>query len=93
MTNLKLFEITASYGLLLTEQSQTSLEILQKNKDCFYYDYNNLDNLNDTIAYIFKESNKYIINETKLNGYKTITNNSHSVEDRIDMVLSKLNTL
>jgi spore maturation protein CgeB len=83
-TNLKIFEITASNGLLLTEETEISKSIL--GSSAFFYDPNNLPTLNDNINNIIS----YKENITNLceKGYKNITSNQHSIHDRVEQILN-----
>ena len=90
LTNLKLFEVTACSGLLITENSSTSFEILEKDKEAFYYNPNEKQDLNEVLSYIFDPKNRNEIEEVRINGYNKIMTNFHSVEDRIEKVITEI---
>ncbi len=83
-TNLKIFEITASNGLLLTETTEISKSILGNSS--FFYDPNNLSSLNDNINSIISSSGN--IANIRESGYKNITSNHHSIYDRVEQILN-----
>lgn len=88
LTNLKLFEITASGGLLLTENNSTTKELLQNN--CLYYDHDNIDEFNNTLQMIFDHKNHNYIQDFRLKGTKYIINNNFSINDRVEELLNYL---
>lgn len=83
-TNLKIFEITASNGLLLTEATDTSKSILGTN--AFYFDAIVPTSLNDNIHNIIS-NNSYNI-KIKDAGYNNMTLNNHSIFDRVEQILN-----
>jgi spore maturation protein CgeB len=83
-TNLKIFEITASNGLLLTESTEISESIL--GNTAFFYDPNNLSTLNDNIYELISSSEN--IENLCEKGYKNITSNHHSIHDRVEQILN-----
>jgi len=85
-TNLKIFEITASNGLLLTESIDASISILGKN--AFYFDANVPKSLNESIDNIFSNNNDN--SKIKDAGYKNITTNNHSIFDRVEQIINIL---
>jgi len=85
-TNLKLFEITASSGLLLTESTNVTNEIFKDS--CFYYDYNNINSLNNTIQYILNLKNFNYVEQVKQKGVEVTYNNKHSINDRVKEILN-----
>lgn len=86
LTNLKIFEITASNGLLLTENNTTSNSILGDN--VFYFDFNNTEKLNETIKHIFTNSNSTILENMIANSYQNITMNENSIKHRVEQILN-----
>jgi hypothetical protein len=85
LTNLKIFEITASNGLLLTENNSTSKSILSDN--VFYFDFNNTEKLNETIKYIYANSNNTLLENMIANSYHNITMNENSINHRVEQIL------
>lgn len=88
VTNLKIFEITASYGLMLTEYSPTINNIIKDN--CFYFDIDKMDKLNNSLNFLFDSKNNEILKKMTLNSYDNIKSNFHSINDRVDEVLKIL---
>jgi spore maturation protein CgeB len=87
LTNLKLFEIAASDGLLLSEYNSHSNNILEENKECYYYDVKK-GNLNLKLESIFnKISNKELLT-IKNTGYEVMQVENHSITNRVDTILS-----
>ncbi len=80
-TNLKLFEITASNGLLLTEQNDVTQRILGSNS--VYYNYNNVLEFNDVIEDIFNPYKFEYYNEIRNNGYFNVVNTNNTINDRV----------
>ncbi len=81
LTNLKIFEITASFGLLLTENTAPTFDILKDN--CLYYDQNNINHLNATISNVFNSKVETVFSEIRNNGYNRIHENMNSIDDRV----------
>lgn len=88
LTNLKIFEITASYGLMLTEFNSTIEDIMKE--DCFYFEVDKINELNNTLEYIFNENNEKLINQIRINGFNNIIKNNNSINDRVDTILKIL---
>jgi hypothetical protein len=86
-TNLKLFEITASNGLLLTEHNISSENILGNNS--IYYNSDDVSHLNYVIEDIFNPNNLEYYNEIRNKGYLNIINNN-SINDRVDSIIDIL---
>ena len=84
LTNLKMFEITASGGLLLTEENDFCKNILKENQDCFYYTELNL---NDRLNTIFNEISENHLEQIRLSGHDRIISNGNSINDRVDYIL------
>jgi hypothetical protein len=80
-TNLKLFEICASNGLLLTEENEASKEIL--GNSCVYYNFNNTVSLNRYIEDILDENKSEYYNELRESGYLNIVTGGNSIRDRV----------
>jgi len=86
-TNLKIFEIIASGGFLLTEDNIQCRELL--GDFGFYYDDSNL---NDVLKQIFEmELDEY--NSKRNLMYKQLIKNSNSIYDRVDDLLSHIRSL
>jgi len=80
-TNLKLFEISASNGLLLTEENEASKEIL--GNSCVYYNFNDPMSLNKNIEDILDEDKFEHYNELRNSGYLNIMASGNSIRDRV----------
>jgi spore maturation protein CgeB len=85
ITNLKVFEITACFGLLLTDYNAYTESFLKNGS--LYYSPENMDELNERLAYIFDSQNNDSIQQIKESGYLTITNSNNTINDRVDVVL------
>ena len=83
-TNLKIFEITASDGLLLTEKNKKSEEILSNTA---YYYTEKTGELNQIIESIFLENREQVILEKRESSYQRILNGGNSIENRVDTLL------
>ena len=81
-TNLKIFEIVASGGIILTEDNDITREIL--GEDCFYYD--GINNINTIIQKIKKLPRKSLIQKREKTYLRLISNN-HSIDDRVKEML------
>lgn len=88
LTNLKLFEITASFGLLLTEYNEITNGILKEN--CFYYNANDHVRMNEKIESIFNKNNNELICEQRQNGFNRIVQNHHSITDRVGTLIDTI---
>ncbi len=86
LTNLKLFEITASNGLLLTEVNDSTSEIF--NDSCFYY--NEFGNINESLDFLFDLVNNDYINSVRDLGHKKIVEGNNSIFDRVDFILNSI---
>lgn len=93
LTNLKLFEITASNGLLLSEYNDFSQTILHRNKHCFYYNMQQPDSLNNALTDIFDKIPLQDVLNIRAYGYMHIYNNNNSITDRVQEILTVINTL
>lgn len=85
MTNLKLFEITASYGLLLTEFTQPIYDIFGQN--CLYYHTDRADDLNKQLTEVMQEFTPADLHEIRENGYRTVTEGGHDIATRVNTIL------
>lgn len=74
---------------MLTEYSSTINNIIKNN--CFYFDIDKMDELNNSSNYLFDLKNNKILEKMTLNSYKNIKSNSHSINDRVDEILKILN--
>ena len=90
LVNLRIFETTASFGLLLTEHNSYTESLLKDG--CIYYDAESVQDLNDKIASVFNEENAEWVNSVKEKGYDIIINGQNSINDRVDQVLAALVT-
>jgi spore maturation protein CgeB len=91
LTNLKVFEITACYGLLLTDYNAYTESILKNG--AYYYTPLQGNELNERIAFIFNPENAGIISQVKETGYLTTTGSHNTINDRVDRVLEVINHL
>lgn len=89
LTNLKLFEITASYGLLLTEFNEVTAQILKE--DCIYYNAEDPVLMNEKIEHIFKSKSSNLYNEVRQNGFNRVMQNHHSIADRVNTLIDVIN--
>lgn len=83
-TNLKIFEITASNGLILTEDNSTSRVLLKNNG--FYYKE---DNLNEIIQIIYNLSETEYQDQISLS-HQAIIEGNNSIYDRVNEILNYL---
>lgn len=82
LTNLKIFEIVASGGILLTEKNKSSMEILGEN--CFYFQ--GIQDINNMISVIKSLSKKELL-EHKEKTYSRIIKGKNSIDDRVKEML------
>ncbi len=80
-TNLKIFELSACGGLVLTEENKTSQCLL--NNEGVYY---NMKNLNEKIEYIFNLSLEDY-NEKKERLYNYVVNNNNDINSKVEELL------
>ena len=85
LTNLKIFEIIASGGILLTEKNQSSMEILGEH--CFYFQ--GTQDINNMIKVIKSLSKKELL-EYKEKTYSKIINEENSIDDKVKQMLNYL---
>ena len=85
LTNLKIFEIVASGGILLTEKNQSSMEILGEH--CFYFQ--GTQDINNMIKVIKSLSKKELL-EYKEKTYSKIINEENSIDDKVKQMLNYL---
>ena len=85
LTNLKIFEIIASGGILLTEKNQSSIEILGEH--CFYFQ--GTQDINNMIKVIKSLSKKELL-EYKEKTYSKIINEENSIDDKVKQMLNYL---
>lgn len=85
-TNLKLFEIPACSGFLLSSYSEASKKILEADTDCKYFKIWDFNAVNNQISEIFKMSN-YEFEEVRNNGYNKIIAGSNTINDRVESIL------
>jgi hypothetical protein len=89
VTNLKTFEIPASYGLMLTEYTPEMKTILGNN--CFYYYPNIINNISDEISKIFSTHTINNLKEIRHESYNSIINGGHDIGKRVDHILKSIN--
>ena len=83
-SNLRIFEVTASGGLLMTPRNSFSESLFEKEEGCFLFNC-----VNEVNRFI---QAKDLINNDKLRlaGYNTIKNGKHTFSDRVDQVMYEL---
>ena len=89
VTNLKTFEIPASYGLMLTEYTPEMKNILGDN--CFYYYPNIVNNISDEISKIFSNHTMNKLREIRHESYNSIINGGHDIGKRVDLIIKSIN--
>ena len=88
-TNLKVFEIPASNGFMLSEKTNGISEILKSEIDCKFFDPKTSDNLNEQINNVFTmKENDFLL--MRQNGYEKIVNNNNSIVNRVDFIINDL---
>ncbi len=86
-TNLKLFEITACAGFLLSSYSEEAEKIVNADSDAFYFPIWEAGALNKRIKEIFSMDNRDF--ETiRNNGHQKIINGKHAINDRVNSLLA-----
>ena len=85
LTNLKLFEITASYGLLLTEFNEVTEQIFKE--DCIYYNAEDPVLMNEKIELIFKDKSRDLYSNVRQNGFNRVMQNHYSIADRVNTLI------
>lgn len=88
-TNLKIFEITACNGFLLSDYTETSAEIIKQESECCFYDFEKKSDLNRQIEKIFGYT-KSDYDKIRDSGFSRITNNHNSIYDKTDFILQYL---
>lgn len=86
VTNLKNFEIPASYGLILTDFSQTIYSYL--GDFAFYFDPSDLDSLNFIIDKIFTNYSINELHNIRHESYLHIRKNNNDIENRVNKIIS-----
>ena len=84
-TNLKIFEIVASGGILLTNNNEMTKKIM--GDYCFYYD--GVEDLNMVIQKIRSLSKDELLMK-KQKSYLRLISNKHSIDDRVKEMLNHL---
>jgi spore maturation protein CgeB len=88
-TNLKVFEIPASNGFLLTEKTNAIRDILNPEIDCMFFDPLTKDSINEKIESVFEMSREnYLLMRNR--GYNNIISNKNSIVDRVEFILKDL---
>ena len=88
-TNLKIFEIPAAYGFLLTEKTNGIKDIFDTGSDCMFFDSLTTGSLNEKINYIF-DMNRDAYLTMRNNGYDRIVENNNSIVDRVEFIIKDL---
>ena len=88
-TNLKIFEIPASNGFLLTESTNGIYDILNPETDCMCFNSLSKDSINEKINCVF-EMNKENYLGMRKNGHDRIVLNRNSIVDRVEFILKDL---
>ena len=81
-TNLRLFEVPASNGLLVTERTQDSEDILKDSVDCIMF-----SSIEELIQRLNSEKQAKFIAKK---GYQKITHSNHEFSDRVDSIINYL---
>jgi spore maturation protein CgeB len=89
VTNLKTFEIPASYGLMLTEYTPEMKSILGDN--CFYYNPNITNNISDEISKILSNYTIKNLREIRHQSYDSIIKGGHDIGKRVEFLLNSIN--
>jgi len=89
VTNLKTFEIPASYGLMLTEYTPEMKSLLGDN--CFYYNPNVVNNISDEISQILSNYTINNLRELRHQSYNSIINGGHDIGKRVGLILNSIN--
>ena len=89
-TNLKLFEIPACSGFLLSSYSEASIRIMNADSDCKYYEIWNVNAVNDRIAEI-SNMTRLEYDAIRDNGYNKITEGDHTINNRVESILKFFN--
>lgn len=88
-TNLKIFEIPASNGFLLTEETNGINNILNPESDCMFFDSLTTESINEKINSVF-EMNRDTYLYIRNNGYDRIVENNNSIVDRVEFIIKDL---
>lgn len=89
VTNLKTFEIPASYGLMLTEYTPEMKSILGDN--CFYYNPNITNNISEEISKILSNYTINNLREIRHQSYDSIIKGGHDIGKRVELLLNSIN--
>jgi hypothetical protein len=88
VTNLKIFEIPASYGLMLTDNTQTTHNYL--NDYAFYFDSFNPESINLQIDNILSRYTKSDLYDLRHESYLRIISNNNDIESRVNSIISSI---
>jgi hypothetical protein len=88
-TNLKIFEIPASNGFLLSEMTNGIGEILKSESDCKLFDSLIKDSINEEINLIFNMKKEDYLLMRQL-GFEKIVKNNNSIVDRVEFIINDL---
>jgi spore maturation protein CgeB len=83
MSNLRMFEVPASGGLLLTPRNSFSENLFKKGAGCYLFE--TVDDVNSII-----KNNDDNREEKRTHGYHTITDGKHTFSDRVNHVMCEL---
>ena len=90
-TNLKIFEIPASYGILLSETTDMIKEIFDQK--CFYFNPNINDDLSYQISNILSSYSLDDLKRIKQTTYDYIINSKNDIGSRVDTFISHIEML
>lgn len=90
-TNLKIFEIPASYGILLTEFTESTNLIFRTN--CFYYNANINDDLSIQISNILSKYTLDDLRNIKETTYNYLINSNNDIQSRVDTIFKNIELL
>lgn len=85
ISNLRLFEVCASGGLLITERNESSMSYLDDGVDCLMY-----DSPSDIKAMVSDDKDFKLISKK---GYDRITKEGNSFSDRVSLMIEKVNII
>ncbi len=89
LTNLKIFEIPASYGIMLTEYTNKINEIL--NNNCFYFKPDISEDLSNSISKIVTDFNIDDLKYMRQMSHESIINGNNDISHRVSDILQQIN--
>ena len=90
-TNLKIFEIPASYGIMLTEYTENTNSIF--GNKCFYYNPNINEDLSIQISNILTNYSLKDLRSIKETTYNYIINSNNDIQSRVETILNEIELL